>query len=307
MNPTMRIGVGVLCLSACLPAWAALVYEGRSTYDGDEQTYTSYMEGPKSRMGSTGSSQFMLMNWKEKTLYAVDTALKQATDLSMGLKQTSVAQKCPEPHVDAVLEHLGAGPEIAGYATEHYIVKADGKACEEIYASKQAFGEIGEWLDNLRDMEESDDEDVGRSKCDIASDKVVDLGRIGWPLKTVTLRGPGKGHVEEVLQIQKNVSVPAGFFDVPAGYKIVTLEQLYPELAGARTSGSMPQLPCPSLDEYEDYDDDAGSAGEEYYEEGQVEEEAVNGGGAGEGDPGEDSVKDTVKGLFDGLRKGLGG
>lgn len=303
MKSTMRIGVGIVCLSASLPAWAALMYEGRSTYDGEEQVYTSHVEGQKSRMGAANSSQYMLMNWKEKTLYAVDTTSRQATDMSMGLKQTEAAQRCPQPQVDAVLEHVGAGPQIAGYATEHYIVKADGKACEEIFASRKAFGELGEWLDNLRDMEQSDDEDVGRSKCDIASDKVADIGKIGWPLKTVTLRGPGKGHVDEVLRIQKNVSVPAGFFDVPAGYKIVTLEQLYPELAGARASGSMPQLPCPSLDEYEDYDEDDGSAGEEYYEEGPVEEDAAD----GEGDAGEDSVQDAVKGLFDGLRKGLGG
>ena len=307
MERMSRIGVAAVCAVVSLPASAALMYEARSGSDGEVQDYTMYVDGPDSRMGADGARQFVLMNWKDKTLYMVDTASKQATDMSMGLKQRAAAQKCPQPEVEAVLEHLGAGPQLAGYATEHYVLKADGKACEEIFASKKAFGELGAWLDNVREMEERDDEDVGRSKCDIAADKALDLSEIGWPLKTITLRGPGKGQVEEVLRIEKDVSVPAGFFDVPAGYKIVTLEQLYPELAGKQGSGSMPQLPCPSFDEYDDYDDDKGYGGDEYYEEGPVEEAPEDMEGTGEDDTVEESVKDTVEGLFNGLKKGLGG
>jgi hypothetical protein len=309
MEPMSRIGVAALWALACMPASAALMYEARSGSDGEAQHYTMYVDGPNSRMGARDASQFVLMNWKEKTLYMVDSAAKQATDMSMGLKQSVAAQKCPQPEVDAVLEHVGAGPQIAGYATEHYIVKADGKACEEIFASKEAFGELGAWLDNVREMEERDDEDVGRSKCDIAADKVVDLGEIGWPLKTVTLRGPGEGQVEEVLRIEKNASIPAGFFDVPAGYKIVTLEDLYPGLAAAGEggSGSMPQLPCPSLDEYDDYDDDGAYGGEEYYEEDPAGEAPEDVDGTDENGTVEGGVEDTLKGLFNGLKKGLGG
>jgi len=99
MKSTMRIGVGIVCLSASLPAWAALMYEGRSTYDGEEQVYTSHVEGQKSRMGAANSSQYMLMNWKEKTLYAVDTTSRQATDMSMGLKQTEAGRRRPRKGV----------------------------------------------------------------------------------------------------------------------------------------------------------------------------------------------------------------
>ena len=277
MKRTIRTVLAISFLGACLPAWAALMYEGRSAYDGDAQTYSAYVEGGKSRMGSADAAQYVLMDWDRKTLYMVDVASKRATDMSAGLKETLSPRKCPEPEVDAVLEHVGAGPQIAGYATEHYVVKADGKACEEIFTSRKALGDLGDWLDRARSMQTSDDNDSGRSKCEIASDKVVDLGEIGWPLKTVTLRGPGKG-VEEVLRIEKNVSVPSGFFDVPAGYEVVTFEQLYPELFGAKSPGTTPQLPCPSLDEYDlddGYDEDVYIEDDIYVDEDGIVEEDI--------------------------------
>jgi len=258
MTTTTRIGLGVLCLAACQPASAALLIEGRSTDGSDVQNYISYMEGQNSRMGGKDSKQYVLMNWQSKTFYVVDTATKQATDMSISLKQGAPAQKCPQPEVDAVLERVGAGPTMAGYPTVHYIVKADGKACEEVYASREAMADLSHLIDTFRDMQDRDDDDIGRSKCDIASDKVVDLGKIGWPLKTVTLRGGGKGHIDEVLRIERNASVPAGFFNVPSGYKIIKPEELYPGMATAGGAGSPMQLPCPSLDEYDDYDDEGG-------------------------------------------------
>ena len=274
-------------MAACQPASAALLIEGRSTNDGDVQTYKSYIDGHNSRMGSADAKHFVLMNWQSKTFYVVDTTSKQATDMSFSLRQGAPSQNCPKPDVDAVLERVGPGPTMAGYATVHYIVKADGRACEEIFTSREAMQAVGSYVDSLRDMRERDDEDTGRSKCDIASDKVVDLGKIGWPLKTVTLRGGGKGHIDEILRIERNVSVPAGFFNVPAGYKIIKAEELYPGMAGAGASGSVMQMPCPSLDDYDDLDDDNEYAGEGSADTGQMEEYAEEPGGAddGEGDP----------------------
>jgi len=286
MTTKARITLSVLCLAACQPASAALLIEGRSTNGDDVQTYVSYMDGHYSRMGGKDSKQYVLMNWQAKTLYMVDTATKQATDMSISLKGGATAQKCPQPAVDAVLERVGAGPSMAGYATVHYIVKADGKACEEIFASREAMTEVSHLIDSFRDMQEQDDDDVGRSKCDIASDKVVDLSKIGWPLKTVTLRGGGKGHIEEILRIERNTPVPAGFFSVPAGYKVMKLADLYPEMAGAGASGSAMQLPCPSLDEYEDLDEED-YGGDAYAGADPSEDHAGDAGtpGDGEDDP----------------------
>lgn len=283
MTTKARITLSVLCLAACQPASAALLIEGRSTNGDDVQTYVSYMDGHYSRMGGKGSKQYVLMNWEAKTLYMVDTATKQATDMSISLKAGATAQKCPQPAVDAVLERVGAGPSMAGYATVHYIVKADGKACEEIFASREAMTEVSHLIDSFRDMQEQDDDDVGRSKCDIASDKVVDLSKIGWPLKTVTLRGGGKGHIEEILRIERNTPVPAGFFSVPAGYKVMKLADLYPEMADAAASGSAMQLPCPSLEDYEDLEEEDYS-GDGYAETEPFVEDAEDPATTDEGD-----------------------
>ena len=129
MKQTTRLGLVALCLAASQPATAALLIEGRSTNGDDVQTYISYIDGQNSRMGGTDSQQYVLMNWKSKTLYLVDKASRQATDMSISLKQGAPSQKCPQPEVDAALERVGAGPKMAGYSTVHYIVKADGKAC----------------------------------------------------------------------------------------------------------------------------------------------------------------------------------
>jgi len=118
-----------------------------------------------------------------------------------------------------------------------------------------------------------------------------------------------------VLRIEKNVSVPAGFFDVPAGYEVVTFEQLYPELFGAGSSGAPPQLPCPSLDEYDldEYDEDAYLEEDVYIEDdiyidedGTVEEDIYIEEDVEESDGDSDELQDQVKGLFEGLKKTLG-
>jgi hypothetical protein len=279
MKTMTRIGLGIVCLAICQPASAALLIEGRSTNGDDVQVYKSYIDGQNSRMGGADARQYVLMNWKTKSFFIVDTISKQATDMSISLKQGVTSQQCPQPEVDAVLERIDTGPTLAGYPTEHYIVKADGKACEELFTSREAMEAVGEWFNNLRDMQERDDDDLGRSKCDIASDKVVDLGKIGWPLKTVTLRGGGKGHIDEILRIKANASVPVGFFSVPAGYRIIKAEELYPGMTGSGASGSAMQLPCPSLDEYDDLDDD-----NEYAEADQMEEYTEGLGGTDDGD-----------------------
>jgi hypothetical protein len=70
-----------------------------------------------------------------------------------------------------------------------------------------------------------------------------------------------------------------GFFSVPAGYRIIKAEELYPGMTGSGASGSAMQLPCPSLDEYDELDDD-----NEYAEADQMEEYTEGLGGTDDGD-----------------------
>lgn len=319
MKRTINTALVVLGVGICLPAAAALLVEQRSTTDGTGEDYTSYLDGQRMRIGGADEQQYVLLDWDRKAMYTVDVAAKGALDMSASFKEGTLGRKCPEPSVEAVLERVGAGPRIAGYATDHYVLKADGKACMEVFASRKALAAMDEWLDVVEKTMGLDDHDVGRSRCEIAEDKALDPRQIGWPLKTISLSGPEKGTVEEVLRIER-VSVDAAFFMIPAGFEVVTFDQMHPGLTGAGGSGSMPQLPCPSLDEYDELDFD-----EEDAEDGYLEEEEPYGEAGYEGAPprhseglddtarealdeaAKDTVKDTVKGLFNGLKKGFGG
>jgi hypothetical protein len=228
-----------LLLLACMtcPAWAgaASLIEQRE----GEATALMYIEGGKMRIETRGQPDYALMDLKTRSMFLVNPTEKRALDMSAGFRHKA-GESAASVEVDARLEKKGAGPEIAGYATEHYVLSANGKKCQDIYASTQAFRDSG-WAELWDDFGKAFKEmsTGGQDPCDIADETVVDPAKVGWPLKTVT----ADGDVMETVRIQNDVAAPAGGFDVPAGYQVISLQQMLQDMLqnGAGASGGSSQ------------------------------------------------------------------
>jgi len=216
------------CMACSTLADAAALIEQR---DG-EATALMYIEGGKMRIETRGQPEYALMDLKSRSMFLVNPTEKRALDMSAGFRQKA-GEAGVKAAVDARLEKKGAGPEIAGYATEHYVLIANGKKCQDIYASRQAFRDSG-WAELWDDFGKAFKEmsTGGEDPCDIADETVVDPAKVGWPLKTIT----ADGDVMETVRIENNVATPAGGFDVPVGYHVISLQDMVSEMI--RNSGA---------------------------------------------------------------------
>ena len=199
--------------------------------------------------------------------------------------------------VDASLDKIGDGPTIAGYETVHYVVKANGRKCHDLYASKKAFNHTGwaeSWSENGRALNEANFDTA--DDCEIADYEVADPGNIGWALKTIE----ADGQYSEVLRIEQDAKLPVGGFEVPADYRLVS----YAEMMQGMMSGDFGGMNNDE-DGYsgeEDYDD-------ENYDEEEIDEEDAE-GQAFEEELEEDVekevgdvVKDKLKGFMNKFKK----
>lgn len=278
-----------LAMTTALPMCgisAATLIEERDS----EMSTIMYIEGGKMRAQTPGEDGYMLMDLRARTMFTISPSEKQAVDMtSMVFGQASTEKSAAARSVKSSLDKVGFGPEIAGYATEHYVLTANGRKCEEYFTSKEAFQDSG-WAEMWNDLEQAfkdmavSEEDA--DDCDLASAEEADPAKIGWPLKTID----AQGLVSEVVRIEQNATVPPGGFEVPAGYTVVSMQELLSgAMMGGAVGGGAAEMPEEAND---DVSEDEPTEEEEYVgEEEQQEEEGVAG---------------QMKGLFNELKKGFG-
>ena len=156
--------------------------------------------------------RILFVNPEEKTVLDMSATMQGASG-SGGVR-----------NADARIEKIGPGPSIAGYATEHYVLSAGGAKCEDLFTSKKAFEDSGWaslWSAFGKTFEEMSTAGEQSDPCDLAQDQ-ADPAKIGWPLKTVS----SDGEVTEVLRIEADVKLPAGGFEVPPGYRVVSMQEM---------------------------------------------------------------------------------
>ena len=265
---------------------AATLIEER---DSESSTIT-YIEGGKMRAGSPGEDAYVLMDLLGRTMFTVSPAEKQAIDMSAMVYGQAGGQEPGEKRsVKSNLEKVGSGPEIAGYSTDHYVLTANGRQCGEYFTSKEAFEDSGWaeiWTEAAQSMKDMAASEQDSDDCDIAEAEAVDPGEIGWPLRTMG----ADGLVSEVVRIETDATVPAGGFDIPPGYAVISMQEM---LSGAMMGGAYGSG-ADSMDGEED---------EEMLEEQYMEEEDY----VMEDEPEEEAgVTEKMKGMFNELKKGLG-
>jgi len=185
---------------------------------------TILTDGKHARMNSS-DNEYVLVDYKKQTVTIVDPTAQQAVLLDA--KKTSGAN--PASKLNTTLKAIGAGKNIAGYATKKYSFSANGKTCGVIYGSTEVYQKKGikELVQAMNNIMEKQQAMMGGfagmlDDCALAEMKLNDqVKTIGVPMRTEK-----NGVVDsEVKSIKLNVDLPADTFVVPAGYKTVTMEQ----------------------------------------------------------------------------------
>jgi len=285
---------GLACFAVLESVTAATLIEQT---DGETRSIV-YAEGAKLRTDEGGDAEGMqgygLIDLEKKTFFLVNTKEKTVLDMSSAMWKAAAAGGGVTAQVDARLEKVGAGPEIAGYATEHYELLADGKKCQDIYLSRKAFDDSGcakTWARAGQSMREMgvDPSDA----CDVAEFRALDFEKYGWPLKTMHRESMHAGQFEEVLRIERGVEPPPGGFEVPAGYQVVSFEAMMGSMAG-QMGGAQ------SWEEDDGTDEDEAGSEEESYDEEYDEEEYDEEGTV---DDAVEELGDRLKGFMDRFKK----
>ena len=119
--------------------------------DSNQETSTFFSNGKKARINIHGKSDYMIVDFASKAIYAVRPDERQIINLNQAAPAIS-SNKPPE--VKLAFTPAGNGPVIAGYTTKSYRYSANGEACGTIHASKAAMDgtSIGSMYDVMNDM-----------------------------------------------------------------------------------------------------------------------------------------------------------
>jgi len=200
--------------------------------DADNPPSKMWLQGTKMRVQMTRAGQYMLMDLGKKKMYVVNPANKIVLDNSEVFKQ----KKARTDDLKINVKHMGNGPVIAGYPTQKYSLSVNGQLCEQVLVSKKAMKDTG-MLNMMEAMTSINMNPTGpdmRSKCDRAEGLFATrMKKLGIPMGIIK-----DGQVKaDITRIVPNASLPAHAFDLPKGYKVLTMQQYMMQMMRKR----MPQ------------------------------------------------------------------
>ncbi len=219
----------------CSTSWAATVVK-RELQGNTEKII---MEGQQVRIETQNSNYYTLMYLAQSKTYMIEVKEKRIIEMDIVGKPPKLPPNrhpMPKPpwgdSVNAELVEKGNGPNIAGYPTKRYQIKALGKACSDNYFSKEVASHIDAFL-------EASDKMINSRKikgmfvhpCQQAYDDLkAKMRKQGVSMKLV-LKGGKKGDMVmyEITDIQTNVKVSAALFKLPMGYKTISEQKMIEE------------------------------------------------------------------------------
>lgn len=287
-----------ICALTCVLGTASLPAATLIEQVDGESTMIMYVEGSKFRTDTPSEDSYAIVDYEEKTFLVVNDAERKVMDMSaMTWREDNANKTVDTSGVDADLQRIGAGPRIAGYDTVHYVVRANGRKCQELFTSRAAFRDSGMaefWNSESAQAMTRANLEYG-DDCELAEFVVTDPDDIGFPLRTVQ----ADGQAMEVLRIERNVQVPGSGFEAPANYERVDFGQMMGQMMKAATVDAS----AGAGDEVsgEDFGD------EEYVEEEYAEEDLENAVAeleqAVEEAAEDEDLGEKVKGLFKRFKK----
>jgi hypothetical protein len=204
---------------------------------------------------------YTLVDLKNNKIFLIHTEKKEIVERSLKAPASAELPEGmplpPETPVKGIeLVEKEAGPEIAGYATKHYQIIADGEVCADSYLSAAAaeVSHLKGFLKAMEDMSMPPKEMITRMPaCTQAQLKMkTEFFEKGLPLRSVSKEGTV---TYEIKSIKTDVDVPADTFELPVGYKVLTEEEMrkqMQEMMHQRKSDRMsppetpPNMPMPS-------------------------------------------------------------
>ncbi len=216
-------------------AWAATVVENK---DASGQIQKVMLEGNYARMeGANAPDGYMLIDLEKHKMYAVNPQQKMIVDmLADPPPQMPPGGKPPgqpdAPELNAELVKVGDGPEIAGYATTHYQIKADGQVCANEYVSSEAMEVpmVGKFVNAMQEISDSRRQAMGNMPfgqmppCARAMRELSDdVAKHGLSMRTT---GPNGKVRQEVAKITTDVKTEADMFKLPEGYQTTSPQKM---------------------------------------------------------------------------------
>lgn len=249
----------LLGLSLTSAAQAALLMENKGPKGKVQKVY---MDDAGVRMESGKPGQYMLIQFADKKMYAVNSEQKQILDMSAKPptppKMPEAPKQAPpqaEEEVKTELVKKGDGPEIAGFSTVHYQVMANGQVCSNEYLSADALQlpHIKTFMQTMQDLAAERKKQRGgmpfmRSHpCVQATEEAsAQYLKLGMPVRSTN---PKDELRHELVSIQKDVAAPEGGFNLPQGYQMSTpfdMMKQAMERARQQGGGQAPQMPPPA-------------------------------------------------------------
>lgn len=187
------------------------------------------VENGKARMQSEQDNYILIDPSAGEYLYIMRPEQQIVQMNSAPPKDAGHAAKVTRPPT-IKLVHKGAGPKIAGFATQRYQLFANGKLCLNTYLSREALerGQLKDFLDGFfrlqaRQKQEYRAGGAQYPACDDAQETL--MGRypeLGLAMRTVDPNGQLR---QEVVDIQTGVIVKPEAFQPPQGFKKLTNEE----------------------------------------------------------------------------------
>jgi len=234
-----------------LPSWAATVIK-RENLQG--KTEKVILDQQQVRIEYPDAERYMILDLGKQKAYAINQKAKMIVEMPFTApKSAQLPQHRAKQPVKAELVEKGEGPKIAGYATLHYQLTAQGRPCSDEYFSKQAteIENIKAFLTAMNELSESrQPPGMPMHPCQQAHNELTQKAfSIGVPMKSATAKGKIR---HEIKSIETEVKVDASQFTLPKAYQLKTEQQMITE-AQQRMREESAQRPPPRPEYRPDY------------------------------------------------------
>ena len=234
--------VSIASAILCSTSWAATVIE-RNEF-GKQQTIT--LDKHQVRIDSPVPNIYILMDLETEKVYMINTKEKEMIKMNLVRKspqsprdmrerssrdRSQQSQPRWEQSNKSELIHKEQGPNLTGYPTVIYQVKANGKICSETYFSQPAaeVTYVEDFIKAMSKMAHSrKPKGMQLPPCLKAHDELRAKSRkLGIPMKTILKGGPqGDKMAEEITSIKADVEISADTFALPTDYKVMTEQEM---------------------------------------------------------------------------------
>lgn len=201
--------------------------------DFSGRTSTVSSDGERTRIDNAGMPGYAIVDHGSGEFMMVDTGRKEILVTTPAAGGTAAAGET----LSVSLEDKGGGRKIAGYATRKYRFVANGQNCGTIYGSRKLMqnDRVGAMLDAMRGMQ-----NVARGMSAGFSGALPLCQRANLQLSE-TLESAGMAMlvldaegrtVSEVVAVDTDKSLPADYYQLPAGMKRIDMNQQMNRAAG---------------------------------------------------------------------------